>query len=106
MPAIFQYGRVMRMARDTFADSELRFFGNVVSGAFSLTDTVFVPVLGRDPIGTTIGRFTDDFTDDWCGMPFYDTVRADSVGEPFCVCVDGSPLVGCLIASPSQFIVR
>ena len=103
---VFQYERVMRMAKDTFADNEIRFLGNVVSGALSLSDTVLVPILGGDPIPTTIGRFTEDFTQDWCGMPFYDSVRPDSIGESFCVCLNGAPLLGALIAPSGSLIAR
>lgn len=89
---VFQYERVMTMAHDNFAFTEIRFFGNVVSGALSLADTVLVPVICGDPIPTTIGRFTEDFTQEWCGLPFYDTVRPDTSHEPFCVCINGAPL--------------
>ncbi|EMI45181.1 hypothetical protein [Rhodopirellula sp. SWK7] len=103
---VFQYERVMRMAHDNFANTEIRFFGNVVSGALSLADTVLVPVIGGDPIPTTIGRFTEDFTQEWCGMPFYDTVRPDSIDEPFCVCLNGGPLVGALVAPSGMLVAR
>ena len=102
----FLYERVMRMANDNFANTEIRFFGNVVSGALSLSDTVLVPVLGGDPIAATIGRFTEDFTQEWCGMPFYDTVRPGSIDEPFCVCLNGAPLLDALVAPNGVLIAR
>lgn len=104
MPAVFLYERVMRMARDTWADNEVRFLGNIVSGNLSLTETVLVPVIGGNPIATTVGRFTEDYTDEWLGMPFYDTVRPDTSGELFCVCLDGAPLIDSLIAPSSQLV--
>ena len=103
---VFQYERVMRMANDNFANNEIRFFGNVVSGALSLSDTVLVPVLGGDPIATTIGRFTEDFTQEWCGMPFYDTVRPGAIAKPFCVCLNGTPLLDVLVAPNGVLIAR
>ncbi len=106
MPSVFDYDRVLRMARDTWGNNELRFLGHVVSGAFSLNDTVFVPVLGGDPIQTNILRFTENFTDDWCGMPFYDTVRPNSVTKPFCVCVNGTAFINKLIVNPSQLVAK
>jgi len=103
---IFHYERVMRMAQDNFANTEIRFFGNVVAGALSLTDTVLVPVIGGDPIPTTLGRFTEDFTQEWCGMPFYETVESDSIGEPFCVCLNGASLVDVLVAPSGMLVAR
>ncbi len=104
MSFTFQYDRVLRMARSTFANAEVRLFGNIVAGSLSLEDTVLVPVLGGVSIPTVVARFTEDFSEDWCGLPFYHTVRPDSIGEPFCVCVVGTPLLGQMIKSPGQLI--
>lgn len=94
------------MANDTFASAEVRFWGSVVAGELSLTDILLVPVLVGDPIATTIGRFTEDFTHEWCGMPFYESVRAGSADGPFCVCLDGRPLTGALLSPTGQLVVK
>ena len=104
--AVFQYDRVMRMARDIWADSETRFFGKVVSGALSLSDTVLVPVVGGDSIPTTICRFTEDFTQEWLGLPFYERVTPDSIGDAFCVCLSGAPLAGALISPTGSLVTQ
>ena len=94
------------MANDLWADSEIRFLGNVVSGALSLSDTVLVPIIGGDAIPSTIGRFTEDFTHEWLGMPFYDTVTPDSIRDAFCVCLNGTALAGALIAPSGSLVTQ
>ena len=106
MATAFQYDRVMRMANDLWAENEMRFFGNIVSGSISLGDVVSVPIVGGAPVETIVGRFTEDFSDNWIGMPFCDSVKPDASGVPFCICVDGTPLLDKIIAVPAQIMKR
>ena len=103
---VFQYQKVMWMANDTWAKNEIRFFGNVISGTLSLSDIVLVPVVGSDSIPAKVDRFTEDFTQEWVGLPFYNSVNTDPTEDPFCVCLDGGPLAGAIIAPSGQLIVQ
>ncbi len=104
MSAVFQYESVLRKINGTWAEDEVRFLGNVISGVLSLGDLVSVPVAGDDSVTVAIARFTEDYSDDWCGLPFYDIVRPDSVGDAFCLCVVGTLLRGKTVEAPAWLV--
>lgn len=98
--AVFHVDSVLRKSKSVWAENELRFFGRLCVGSLSIGDTIRVPIFGGGFVETTVARFTEDFTDEWVGLPSYDTVHAEP--DPFCVCVDGSPVGQKMIAVPSQ----
>lgn len=98
--AVFEVESVLRKSSGVWVANEIRLFGRLTAGSLSLGDTIRIPVVGGGYIETTVARFTEDLTDEWLGLPFYDTVQAEP--KPFCVCVDGGALEQHAIAIPSQ----
>ena len=97
--AVFRVESVLRKADGFWTENEIRFFGRLSVGSLSIGDTVRVPVLGKGFVEVTIARFTEDFADQWLGLPFYETIQAGP--DPLCVCVDGGLLDQKMIAVPA-----
>ena len=97
--AVFKVDSVLRKSSGVWTENEIRFFGRLCAGSLSLGDIIRVPLVGGGYVTTRIVRFTEDLTENWLGLPFYDTVHAEP--DPFCVCVDGNPVGQQIIAVPS-----
>ena len=100
MSFIFAYNSVSRRRFD--GGAELRFLGSLVSGVMSRNQRVLIPVIGGRPIESTISSFMEDFSDNWVALPFYNFLAADSISEPFCVCVVEPPLSEHIIRVPGE----
>lgn len=98
--AVFNVDSVLRKSTDVWAENEVRLFGRLCFGSLSIGDTIRVPLVGGGFVETKVARFTEDLTDEWFELPFYDTVHAET--ETFCVCVNGSPVGQKMIVVPSQ----
>ena len=98
--AVFHVESVLRKSTGVWAENEVRFFGRLCVGSLSIGDTIRVPVVGGGFVETKVARFTEDLTDEWFGLPFYNTVQAEP--DPFCVCVDGRPVGQKMVVVPSQ----
>ena len=98
--AVFNVDAALRKSTSSWADNEIRFFGRLCVGELSIGDTIRIPLVGGGFIEATVARFTEDLTDEWVGLPFYDTVRAEA--RPFCICVDGRAVGQNMIKVPSQ----
>ena len=98
--AVFHVDSALRKSNSVWADNEIRFYGRLCIGELSIGDTIRLPLVGGGFVETTVERFTEDLTDEWVGLPFYDTVHAEL--EPFCICVDGGPVGQNIVKLPSQ----
>ena len=97
---IFAYNRVSRKRFD--GGAELRFLGSLLSGVISRDQPVLIPVIAGRSIESTISYFTEDFSDSFVALPFYDFLTADSISEPFCVCVVEPLSLGHIIRVPGE----
>jgi len=98
--AVFNAESALRKHAGVWAKSEIRLFGRLSTGSLAIGDTVSIPIIGGGRVESTIARFSEDLTDDWLGLPFYDAVNADL--NPFCLCIDGAPFGQHTISIPSQ----
>ena len=98
--AVFHVDTALRKSTCYWADNEIRFFGRLCVGELSIGDTIRIPLVGGGFVEAIVTRFTENVTDEWIGLPFYDTVCPES--RPFCICVDGRPVGQSMIKLPSQ----
>lgn len=69
---------------------DLTLLGRLLEGEIGLEDTIVLPTASGLLFVGRIIRFHESFQD-WLGLPFYDKLTPESVGEPFCIAVLGHP---------------
>jgi len=71
-------------------DQQWNLFGRIVEGGIGLGDGVVLPTAYGPQFRGYIARFAESFTE-WLGLPFYVYLTAETMPEPFCLCVGDVP---------------
>lgn len=71
-------------------DQQWNHFGRIVEGGIGLGDGGVLPTAYGPQFRGYIARFAESFTE-WLGLPFYVYLTAETMPEPFCLCVGNVP---------------